>query len=266
MSQRYAAPLAVSVVLAVLALIFALRLEIADDLWPVEPTGPLSFTLIGSFFASACVAMLWCLYVRQPGALFGLGLDYLTIFGVIAIFSFDLADGSNAVVVLAVALASGACLLAATMLPALRFPITDARPQPRLVRLSFYGSVVWLVAVGGALLLKVPDVLPWPLSDQLSVIAGSLFLGAGAYLGYSLLRPSWANTGGQLAAFLAYDVVLVYPLFTRIPDVAPKFRDNLLVYSFVIAYSGLLAIYYLFINPETRLFGAKAPATDAPVT
>jgi len=258
-----AAPFIVSLVLGILAVIFAFRLSLADDLWPVEPTGPLSFTLIGSFFASACVATLWCLYERQVGGLVGLALDYLTIFGVIAVFSFDLADGDNIITVVAAALAIGGVLFATTMLPALRSPITDLRPQPRLARLSFIGSVFWLVGVGVALLLKA-KVLPWPLSDELSVISGSLFLGAATYLGYSLLRPSWANTGGQLAAFLAYDVVLIYPLFTRLPDVDSEFRINLFVYSAVIAYSALLATYYLLVDPRTRVFGPVSPVAALP--
>jgi len=246
-------PLLVSAVLAVFAIIFSLRLEIADDVWPVEGTGPLSFTLIGSFFASACAATLWCLWERQPGALFGLGLDYLTIFGLLAVLAFTLSDGSSVFVVVAAALIIGAVLVASALLPAIRSPITDQRPQPRLVRWSFYGSVLWLVAVGIALVLEVRDVLPWPVPGKFSVIAGCLFLGAGAFLGYSVLRPSWANAGGQLAAFLAYDVVLLYPLLALFSEVDADLRINLIVYTWVVIYSALLAAFYLFVNRQTRV-------------
>jgi hypothetical protein len=107
--------------------------------------------------------------------------------------------------------------------------------------------------VGVALVLKAEKVLPWPVSDDLSVIVGGLFLGAGAYLGYGLLRPSWANSGGQLAAFLAYDVVLLYPLLAHFDDVASDLRVNLFVYSGVVIYSALLASYFLFVSAETRI-------------
>jgi hypothetical protein len=250
------APLLACAGLGVLAVLFTARLQVADDSWPVPQTGPLTFTLIGSFFASACAAMLWCIWERQPGALFGLGLDFLTIFGVVALFSFDLADGVDGVAVLAFALACGGALLAVTILPALRSPTVDHRRQPPLVRWSFIGSVLWLLAVGVALVLKAEKVLPWPVSDDLSVIVGGLFLGAGAYLGYGLLRPSWANSGGQLAAFLAYDVVLLYPLLAHFDDVASDLRVNLFVYSGVVIYSALLAGYFLFVNMETRIRSA----------
>jgi hypothetical protein len=87
----------------------------------------------------------------------------------------------------------------------------------------------------------------------LSVLAGCLFLGAAAYFVYGLVRPSWANAGGQLAGFLAYDLVLIGPLLSRLPAIAPEFRLSLIIYLVVVIYSGLLAVYYLFIYRPTRL-------------
>jgi hypothetical protein len=87
------------------------------------------------------------------------------------------------------------------------------------------------------------------------VVIGLMFLGAATYFAYGLLRPSWANAAGQLAGFLAYDLVLIGPFLSRLPTVAPEHRAGLTIYIAVVSYSGLLAIYYLFIHPATRVWG-----------
>jgi hypothetical protein len=86
-----------------------------------------------------------------------------------------------------------------------------------------------------------------------------MFLGAAAYFAYGVFRPGWYNAGGQLAGFLAYDVVLIIPFLQRLPTVEPELRVNLIIYIIVVSYSGLLAIYYLFLYPGTRLWRATHP-------
>lgn len=247
---------AVSVVQIAFALAFALQLPVITQGWPVPNTGPLSFIFIGSIFLAAAAATLWCLYVRENGALVGVVLDYIVIFVPLAIFVFQIAGGDSGLTLLGISLAAGALFGLVVLLWSRRFPINDPRPQPRLVRVSFMFFVVTLIVVGGLLVLKVPNILPWPVSPESSVIYGWMFLGAAAYFTYSLLRPSWINTGGQLAGFLAYDVVLIGPFLTRLPTIAPDFRPNLIIYTVVVIYSGLLAIYYLFIKADTRMFRA----------
>ena len=87
-----------------------------------------------------------------------------------------------------------------------------------------------------------------------------MFLGAALYFIYALIRPSWLNAAGQLAGFLAYDAVLIVPFLTRLPTVSPENQVGLTIYTGVVIYSGLLAIYYLFIHPPTRLW-ARASAS-----
>ena len=48
--------------------------------------------------------------------------------------------------------------------------------------------------------------------------------------------------------------MLIGPLLSRLPTIAPEFRAALIIYLVVVVYSGLLAVYYLFINRPTRLF------------
>jgi hypothetical protein len=79
-----------------------------------------------------------------------------------------------------------------------------------------------------------------------------MFVGAAVYFIYGLLRPSWLNAAGQLLGFLFYDLVLIEPFITRLSAVSDENRLGLYIYTAVVTVSGLIAIYYLFINRPTR--------------
>ena len=72
------------------------------------------------------------------------------------------------------------------------------------------------------------------------------------------------NAGGQLAGFLAYDAVLIWPFLKRLPDVAPEFRLELWTYTAVVVYSAIVAIVYLALHPVTRGRHRRAPAASPP--
>ncbi len=225
----------------------------AIGLWPIAGTTPLTYILLASFFAAAA-ATLWPLVTGRDGALAGVGLDYVVILAPMAVFFFLLAArGDSSMALYGVLLALGALFGAWLFGWGRRQPLDTSQPMPPLVRASFVVFVVALLFVSVRLFLGIPT-LPWPLTPELSVVAGCMFLGAAAYFVYGLLRPSWANAGGQLAGFLAYDLVLIGPLLSRLPGIAPEFRTALIIYLVVVIYSGLLAVYYLFINRPTRLF------------
>jgi hypothetical protein len=84
------------------------------------------------------------------------------------------------------------------------------------------------------------------------VLYGWIFLGAACYFLYALINPKWANAQGQLLGFLAYDVVLIAPFLNHFTTVDPRLWINLVIYTGVIIYSGLLAAYYLLLNKATR--------------
>jgi hypothetical protein len=123
--------------------------------------------------------------------------------------------------------------------------------MPRLLRLSFAAFVIALL-VGGTWVLNDSSVMPWNISSDVGVLYGWFFIGAAAYFAYGLLRPSWHNAAGQLAGFLAYDLVLIVPFFNLLQTIPDRLRFNLLIYSAIVIYSALLAIYYLFIHAATR--------------
>jgi hypothetical protein len=63
----------------------------------------------------------------------------------------------------------------------------------------------------------------------------------------------WGNAKGQLAGFLAYDLVLIVP-FARLWPTSPSL--SLAVYLAVIAASALLAVWYLAFSARYRLWAS----------
>jgi hypothetical protein len=244
----------ISVAQLLFAAAFFVQWPPAINLWPLAGTTPLTYILLAAFFAAAAASTLWPIATGRDGALAGVGLDYLIILAPLSTLFFVLAArGQSGLILYGVLLALGAVFGAWLFRWGRRQPLDTSLPMPPLVRGSFVVFVLALLFVSVRLFLHVPT-LPWPLTPELSVIAGSMFLGAAAYFVYGLLRPSWANAGGQLAGFLAYDLVLIGPLLNRLPTIDPAFRTALIIYLVVVIYSGLLAIYYLFIHRPTRLW------------
>lgn len=237
---------------------FLARVPAVVRLWPLPYTNPMSFNFIASIFAAAAASTLWCLYTREYRGLVGVGLDYGVILLPTAIFAFQMASRSrgSALTIFAAICLIGAIFGLGLVLWARRLPVRDSQPVPWLVRGSFAVFVIALVIVGGSLVLKRTGILPWQVSQSASIIYGWFFLGAAAYFIYGLVRPGWYNAGGQLAGFLMYDLVLIVPFVGMLASISPALRSNLIIYILVVSYSGLLALYYLFINPATRLWRA----------
>lgn len=237
------------------AVAFFFQWPLAVTIWPFEGTTPLTYIFIAAIFAAAAASTLWPIYTGNYGALAGVGLDYAVILAPMAgyIAGLGLQGGGGGFLLYAALCLAGAMFGIWLFRWSRTLPMDTSLPMPVLVHGSFAFFVIALLYTSGRLFLQIPTI-PWPLTPELSVVAGCIFLGAAAYFIYGLLRPSWANAGGQLSGFLAYDLVLIVPFLTRLPSVAPEFRTGLIVYTTVVIYSGLLAIYYLFINRPTRLF------------
>lgn len=246
-----------------LAVAFFLQLPFATGLWPFPGTTPLTFIFIASIFAAAGASTLWAAGTRNYGALAGIGLDYLIILAPVAILSLQLgaSTGSSQLTTYGIVCVFGALFGLWLVLWSIRIPIDTTLPMPRLVRWSFVVFISALLIVSVQLILKVPNVIPWVVTPELSVVIGWMFLGAAAYFVYALLRPSWFNSAGQLAGFLAYDVVLIVPFLQRLPTVAPQFQTGLIIYTAVVIYSGLLAFYYLFVSKTTRVWTRRSPGS-----
>lgn len=137
----------------------------------------------------------------------------------------------------------------------------DNRPTPKVVRWSFAAFAVVLLIVGGSLVTNAAPMFPWPLKPLQNALYGWIFLGAATYFLYGAVRPVWGNAVGQLLGFLAYDVVLIVPYLQHFETVPPHLHRNLVVYVAVLVFSGLLAVWYLFVHPATR-FGSSATGSN----
>jgi len=248
----------------VFALAFAFDVAPLVDLWPFGGRGPLTSIFIGSIFAAAAASTAWCLLTGSVRALGGIALDYTVILAPLGLYalwrSLGGDDSSAHLVVFGLVALAGAGMGVALLRTSLRAQWRDERPAPRLVLVSFAVFIALLLVVSGSLLLRV-QVLPWPVTDDVSTAIGLMFLGAAAYFAYGLRERRWENAGGQLAGFLAYDAVLIVPFLKRLPDVPAEFRVELIVYTAVVVYSGLLALWYLALDPRTR---GRTAAVDAP--
>ncbi len=246
----------VCILQSAMAIALFLQWRFVVNVWPFEGTTPLTFIFLSSIFAAAAASTLWALASKAYGTLAGIALDYITILMPLAVLSFKLAGNGDAGQFVFVGIVSviGVLFGIGMLLWSLRIPIDTAISMPVLARYAFVFFIVALVIVSVQLILKVPNVIPWKITPVLSVVIGWMFVGAMTYFIYGLIRPSWSNTAGQLAGFLAYDAVLIVPFLKRLPSTPPEHRLGLIIYTAVIVLSGLLAIYYLFMNKPTRLW------------
>jgi hypothetical protein len=249
---------------AAFALGFAFEVEPVLELWPFGG-GRFTMLFLASIFAAAAASTAWCLARDVPRAFAGIALDYLVILGPLAVYSFvravDEIDYPGRVAGFGVACLLGAGGGVLLLREARRHEWRNDRRTPSLVLWSFGVFLAALVVVS-ALLIARRSVLPWPVTDDQSTVIGLMFLGAAAYFAYGLVERRWENAGGQLAGFLAYDLVLIGPFFGRLPDSPDEFRTELVVYTAVVVYSGLLAAFYLFVNRATRVTAALPLPAD----
>lgn len=241
--------------IALLALGFVFQIPLVIQIWPWSD-GRYSYLFIGSIFAAVSAAALWIGATGELGALPAGSLNVLVITLATTFYFFQqawLVGRSNLIPFAIISLLMAVASVAAFMWSR-RLPLSDSRPTPRLVRISFGIFIAALFLAGAALLFHAP-IFPWPLNPDSSVIFGCIFLGDAFYFLHALFHPRWHNALGQLLSFLAYDLVLIVPFIALFPTVRPENRLNLIVYVIVLLYSSAIAIYYLFLNRETR-FGS----------
>ncbi|MBI5651337.1 MAG: hypothetical protein HZC40_12990 [Chloroflexi bacterium] len=233
---------------------FLLELPFVTNLFPWQ-SSRLSNIFIASILAASSIPVIWIGLSGEAAAAVGGALDFGLMYTGIGVFTLQLyAQDSSRVPMLIFGLGSFASVALCIFLFfwARRFPFRDQRAMPRVVRLSFAVFALVLIGVGGAMALKTPNIFPWAISAEVSVIYGWIFLGAACYFLYAIFNPQWDNARGQLLGFLAYDLVLIIPFLAHFANVRPEQWFNLAFYIAVLIYSGGLAIYYLFVNPATR--------------
>ena len=235
---------------------FVVQHPFATSIWPWDD-GRYSYLFIGSILAAVSVAMLWIGWTGEFGALPAGSLNVFVIAITTSIYFFKLASqGRASMILFGIFGALSAAASLAAFFWSLKIPLKETRPMPKPVVVSFWIFIASLFAAGGALILQAP-IFPWKLNPDSSVVFGCIFLGDAFYFLYGMFRPNWHNALGQLLSFLAYDLVLIFPFIDLTSSVEADHLINLLVYIVVLMYSSGLAVYYLFIDPQTR-FGAQS--------
>jgi hypothetical protein len=254
----------VGVGMVILTIGFYFQMPWATSLWMWED-GRLTYIFIASITAAVAAPMFWIGWAKEWGAAAGGGINLLIQAAGIALFLLQLTLLENQGVYWGHILMFAA-FAAANVVIFLRsrtLPYRDERPIPAPVRYSFVVFVILLAIAAVALLTKTPNIFPWTLKPETSVVIGWVFAGTVIYFSYPFLRSGWSNAVGQLLGFLAYDLILIVPFLGHFGSVAPENRLSLIVYTGVLIYSGSLAVYYLFVNKATRIVGAGQILPDA---
>jgi hypothetical protein len=241
---RYAL-LASGLIFLIMAFGFIFRLPFATSLWPWQD-GRLSYLFIGSILAAVSVAALWIGWRNDLGVLPAGTLNVFVIALGCAIHFFRLHLVSLGWLSILFAFLSGLAFLWSS-----RIPSHSSFSTPTPIRVSFGIFVVTLLFAGTMLIFKQP-IFPWKLNPDSSVIFGCIFIGDAFYFLHALLKPQWNNAAGQLLSFFAYDLVLIGPFLRLFKTVDAALRLNLILYVAVLIFSGVLAVYYLFIHSRTR--------------
>lgn len=245
----------VGVIALGLAAGFFFQMPWAVELWP-WPSSRLSHIFIASILAASGVPVLWIGWSREWAAIAAGALDLSVTYLGMAVFSLHTYwqdDSRRPILHYGIACLALAALCVALYAWSRRIPFKDRRSLPAGVRVSFGVFSTILVLAGGTLVMQRSGVFPWRLGPEQSALYGWIFLGAAAYFLSSLIHPSWANARGQLLGFLAYDLVLIGPFLRHFSAVDPALWINLVVYTTVLVYSALVALYYLFVHPATRV-------------
>ncbi len=197
-----------------LAIAFLLEQPWATALWPWM-TYRLSKVFIASILAAIAAPILWIGRSREFAAITGGAVNLFVTFSGMAAYSFVAVAENSArrgILAFGVVCAAAALISLAMAFWARRLSFKDTRRLPMPVKISFGAFAIILMIIGLALVRAQPNIFPWILSRDLSVLYGLIFLGAACYFLYGFLVPLWGNAQGQLIGFLAYGAVLIAPL------------------------------------------------------
>lgn len=248
------------VVSGVLALGFVLQWSAVTDLWP-WPDGRYSYLFLGSIFAAiaaAAVVVWWSddIAVLAPGA-----LNLTVTLGGQCVYLLVLfrREERSALLLTALVLGAGAVANAGVLWWSRTRVPRDRTPLPTGARVAFVVFTVALVAAALALIVGAAGVFPWALQRESAVMFGLVFLGDACFFAYAVARPLWVLARAQLAAFLAYDLVLIGPFLGLADDVADGHALSLVVYTSVLVVSAAIAVWYLAFDGTTRIL--RPPST-----
>ena len=259
----------------VLAVGFYRGADWATWIWPWTDSD-MTYIFLASLSAAVAVPLGWLAIVNEPAAAAGLALDAAGIGGACAVSLAVMGISGDTGNLLGYAAGFGIASLVGWFAFRATGPlaIRDQTPLPQAVRVLFIVLIATSTALGAALVLRFDNVYAWDLPPRTSTLIGAWFMGAGLSFVFAVVRNSWVHAGSTLAAFLAYDAVQFVPYLRSAVDPVgteemrryPTYSESaavsstdvnqasLGVYLSVIALGAAVAIYFLFIHRETRIW------------
>ncbi len=230
-----------------------------EQLWPFI----LDETRLGQVFLSSialaiAMPLVWVAVTGSVRSAAAGSINLVVMFGAMTAYLLNQSDDRPELRAYVLGTAAAAFIFVGAFLHSQRQPWLDERRMPTPLRVGFVGSAVALVLVAVQLISESPHIFPWPLAGGSSVMYGLIFLGAAVYFVVGAIEARWASATGQLIGFLAYDLVLIAPFVQRFGNVPAEHRPSLIVYTTVLVVSGTTAIWYLLLDPATRLGGSRA--------
>lgn len=248
----------------------------ATWVWPWTDAR-MTYIFLASIAAAVAAPLAWIVIVDEPAALAGMAIDGMVIGSamVAVLVGVGLTDNDRSMFVYALGMAAAVLAswyLFRTFQP---WPVRDPSPQPRFLSWFFAVLVAVLIPVGFTLMVQTGGMFPWDLPGRTSSMIGGVFIGAASWFVYGLWRRTWVHTGGQLAGFLAYGLVLGIPYWRTMFDresmsasggyqsfpgqvvSGPAYDINetsLSFYTATITIASLVCAWYLFVNRTTRIY------------
>jgi hypothetical protein len=105
--------------------------------------------------------------------------------------------------------------------------------------------------------VQIPNVFPWPLKAESSLLLGWIFYGIAVYFVYALLFSQWGYDTGPLLGLTANALVMLGPLIMQLKTAADAQLPGLIAYLVILIAGLLLACYFLFIHRSTRFWGRR---------
>lgn len=253
----------------VVAAAFYFRWPMVADVWPWtgynSSLSNLSYIFISSVLAAFAAPLLWMGLAGEVRAAIPITIDVIIVLLGTGLFTLqDYAQNNSGPTVLraGIIMLVSVPLAVVVLWASRKFPLKNKTMLSPVLRFIFGFVCIALLISGYELLTKSPTIFPWPLSAETSVVYGWAFWGALGYFLYGLLQPYWVYAAGPLLGLLVYDLVLIFPYIAHLNAVTPDHRTSLIIFMAFIIFSGIVAIYYCFINQQTRIW--RRPSVGAP--
>jgi hypothetical protein len=232
------------------------RLPAAGRLWVWPDSPALGLAFVGSWLAGLAAPLIWIGLSGHLPALRGGALAGVVAYGGSAVLLWDRHNlpGKGHFLPFAVVCMMVALLALAVLAWSIHLPAPEDRKSPSVIRWAFLLFSAILLPVGLGMASGSPRIFPAELLPDMTRLYGWFFLGSFVYYFFGFLKPSWLNSSGHMLSFLVYDLLLIPPFIQYWLVVPDEFRLNLFFYLTVLIASMLFCIFFLFMDPRTRLF------------